>query len=1036
MADQRISTELLLDAVLTSSYKDAFSDARSLMSDLKSTTRDLKQEISTLGKEADHLDKIGAAAGDVRVQIGKLEKQVETAEKATEKFGDARAHFRKAEIGARALKSDLRSLTKTAKTAVLGIAAVGTAAAVALSPPDELQTFDQEIAKVSTISPHIDTAGIENAKQQIRDLSNQFGISAAEIAQTATQLTRMLGFEDAQQTLEAAISFESVTGIAVKDIEEDLQTAKISLGIDTPAETREFLQLLQRAQSQGIKIDNLDFGDLETITQRVGNDLMDANFQREFLTTIAFRQVDSFQFADYAQAFTEEFDRSIFMSPDMDTKSIEKAQEALSSLQKFGLSAEQGILGAMRAYRQLSEIEKVGFIEELAPVLGEMTVEVITRGSAALPQIEQQVNAILAMQNTLESSAEMMNSTWSGLWGRIGIVSKNSLGIMQEEFAKTFGPPVLSTVENLFGFILAHQPQIQNFFTGIKDTMTPIILRVWGAIKAAWPDVRQFAMDIWIGLKAQWDAIAPVAGVLANGIFAIFKSVVSFVKEHPKLVTTLIAGIAAWKAYRIATDAWGASSDFLRGAVALLQGHFHKLNLTVLQNAGSQTVFSKAAQFSTASFGKFKGILAGFRIPSFGGAAALIRGIGVSSIAALPGIGAMGAALWTAIAPLLPIILPIVGAIAAIAAGGYLVYKYWDPIKAFFIENFSTIRVALMILFPWIGLLVNMAAIVKQNWEPLKSFFVALWDVISKAFKVAWEAIKFVALSTYLNILKTWHGIKQFFGGLWEFVWNIFKDNPLTKLFTPMVLGIVKIVSPLGSFFSDFWNNIARKAGEVLNWITGKFKWISGVLDKMFGWLKKKNKELKDDIKDLQDDQIVNSKIATETTQQITAEIAELPTQTGDITTVPTETHLTETSESFVIDKTQSGTEFIVPSVSESEMKAVIANNAPISSEKEIQKLVENEKQVTDNQTEKLTETQQITKEQITSDKEIQKFLETQHLATEKETQQLIQKDRQVTEKETEKLTETQQVEKEQITSDKESQKFLENATPGNRFFT
>ena len=84
--------------------------------------------------------------------------------------------------------------------------------------------------------------------------------------------------------------------------------------------------------------------------------------------------------------------------------------------------------------------------------------------------------------------------------------------------------------------------------------------------------------------------------------------------------------------------------------------------------------------------------------------------------------------------------------------------------------------------------------------------------------------------------------------------------------------------------------------------------------------------------------------------------------------------------------------------------------------------LVEKSEKTVLSANETLKETQHL----VISDKEIQKFLETQHLATEKETQQLIQKDRQVTEKETEKLTETQQVEKEQITSDKESQKFLE----------
>ena len=141
------------------------------------------------------------------------------------------------------------------------------------------------------------------------------------------------------------MAFETATGLSITDFEEELATARISLGIDTPAETQQFLELLQQAHAQGIKIDNLDLGDLETLVQRTGEDVFGQNFQREFLTTIAFRQVDSFQFADYAQAFQEDLSRSVVITPSMEIKEIAKVQDNLKLLERHAIRAEDGILG-------------------------------------------------------------------------------------------------------------------------------------------------------------------------------------------------------------------------------------------------------------------------------------------------------------------------------------------------------------------------------------------------------------------------------------------------------------------------------------------------------------------------------------------------------------------------------------------------------------------------------------------------------------------------------------------------------------------
>ena len=135
---QKLSSQIILDGVLSGGYKDAFNSAGRLMSDLKRQSTDLRKQLGGLGKEADDIEKIGGAADEVCQSMKLLERQIDSTERATQKFGDARSHFRSASIGAKAFKSDIGEIADKAKMASLVIAGIGTAAAVALSPREEL----------------------------------------------------------------------------------------------------------------------------------------------------------------------------------------------------------------------------------------------------------------------------------------------------------------------------------------------------------------------------------------------------------------------------------------------------------------------------------------------------------------------------------------------------------------------------------------------------------------------------------------------------------------------------------------------------------------------------------------------------------------------------------------------------------------------------------------------------------------------------------------------------------------------------------
>ena len=738
---QTLSTELQLGAFLESGYKDAFASASDLMSDLKKESKQLQKQLGTLGSEHRELEKLGKATDYIKDQMRLLEKQINETNRATERFGEARSHFRKASIGARAFKSDLAGILNTARNAALAIGAIGTAAAVAFSPDEETLALDQTVQGLAQFSPEIGVEGIKAAKSEIRSLSNQYGISAVEIAEQHAQLTRNLGFDEAQQTISAAVQFQKVTGLGITEIEDELATAKISLGIDTAGETRQFLELLSQAHTAGIKIDNIDLGDMETLIKRTGEDVFGEAFQREFLTTLSFRQVDSFQFADHAEAFQTEFDRATVVTTEMDSKELLKAQDNLRLLQKYGLSAEDGIQGAMDVFQQLSSADQAAFQQELSPIIGEQTIEVIARGSEALPRIREQVDAILQSGLKLDEAAELMSNTWSGMWRSLGFTAKNTLSVIQDAFGETFAESFRNTAFKFFNFIESHQDEIRNFFTGVRDGISPVISKIWASIRDAYPDIRKFALEVWGELKRQWQAIAPAAQMIGETIWGIAKAVGGFLKEHPRLVATVISGVAAWKAYSLASQGISVVGDVIRGTTALAQGHIHRLNAIILENARLQGTL----QMASLSIGKVFG------------------GIGRAALGAIPGIGAMGGSLMAAIVPALPVMLPIIAAAAGIAGMGVIIYRNWDNISSFFSKHFETIRSVLLLLFPPLGLLVGFAGVIRDNWEGIKEFFSTLWQTVKLAFQVAFEGIQFLALSALAGIRDAWSSITGFF---------------------------------------------------------------------------------------------------------------------------------------------------------------------------------------------------------------------------------------------------------------------------------
>lgn len=131
--------------------------------------------------------------------------------------------------------------------------------------------------------------------------------------------------------------------------------------------------------------------------------------------------------------------------------------------------------------------------------------------------------------------------------------------------------------------------------------------------------------------------------------------------------------------------------------------------------------------------------------------------------------------------PIIALISAIVAAVAGLAYAGYLIYKHWDTVKAWFVEMWENwggvIKVFSLIFSPIIGVIIIAAEQIIKNWEPIKEFFISLWQSICNAFEVytqilsdAWDGI--CALPG--KVADSWDGLKNYFRDLWESIKGFF----------------------------------------------------------------------------------------------------------------------------------------------------------------------------------------------------------------------------------------------------------------------
>lgn len=244
----------------------------------------------------------------------------------------------------------------------------------------------------------------------------------------------------------------------------------------------------------------------------------------------------------------------------------------------------------------------------------------------------------------------------------------------------------------------------------------------------------------------------PVIKAGSDAIRSTARQVRDFSKAHPNAVKVVAALVAVISAGLLVFGG-------LAVAVAAVLGPFALLQLTLTQ-AGLL----------------FAPVIAG------------LTGTGAAAGGAAVGVNAL---LW-------PVLL-VVAAVAALAAGAYLIYRNWGTIGPWLSKLWTGVSAVVQAAIGLVaGYIMNFTPLgfIIRNWQPISNFMGALWGLVSQAVGLGVDYIKLYLLNfTPLGlIIRNWGGITSYVSGVW------------TQISTAVSIGINAIKSVIANFqpLNDF----------------------------------------------------------------------------------------------------------------------------------------------------------------------------------------------------------------------------------------
>lgn len=230
----------------------------------------------------------------------------------------------------------------------------------------------------------------------------------------------------------------------------------------------------------------------------------------------------------------------------------------------------------------------------------------------------------------------------------------------------------------------------------------------------------------WEGFRIQIEELldGPLRG-LVQGISNIVGAMTAWARENPELTKALLTVGGSALAVTAITGGLSLAIGLLLGPVAKLKLGFALLTGTTGLGR-AVPLFTQLRAVTGGSMGSIKGWATVFRSPGVA-IKSLSSGIGglIPRLSVLPGLWGLITGAVSVLGGALSLLLSPIGLIgAAFVAAGLLIWKYWEPIKAFFTGFFSGVWEAL---------------------TPLREAFSALspvFDSIGNGIKSVWNWFK------------------------------------------------------------------------------------------------------------------------------------------------------------------------------------------------------------------------------------------------------------------------------------------------------
>lgn len=231
-------------------------------------------------------------------------------------------------------------------------------------------------------------------------------------------------------------------------------------------------------------------------------------------------------------------------------------------------------------------------------------------------------------------------------------------------------------------------------------------------------------------LKAQWEAatgtfsnsmakvgekLAPILIKLIGRLNKVSEWISKFVEKHPKMTAAIVGGIAAFAAIALTAGTVGLAISGVAKTVSMITTGFK--------------FFGTALKFVTGA------------IQFVGSAIRILSMIMMAN--------------------------PILLIITLIATAALLIYKYWDKIKAFFINLWAKIKEIFMTFLHWVlnWPIMKPVKMIIENWDKIKAFFKNLWPNIKQYFMDFMNWITGIPGRMYeagKNMVKSiWEGMKS-----------------------------------------------------------------------------------------------------------------------------------------------------------------------------------------------------------------------------------------------------------------------------------